>query len=108
MLLVYSMDTGFNVENTDLGPLSLITLGFLPNKKARVTATASAAIFDVRTGFIFGVAEATATEQQRATFWSSSEAIDSARLAAEANAFQKLIGEVEKLWGGVVATHAAR
>src|SRR5262245_17847620 len=106
MLLVYSMDTGFNIENTDVGPLALITLGFLPTKNARVTATASAALFDVRTGFVYGIAEATAMEEQRGTFWSSSEAVDSARKQAEAQAFQKLAGEVEKLWGEVLKVHS--
>jgi hypothetical protein len=105
LLLVYSLDTGFNIENTDVGPLALISLGFLPTKKARVTATASAALFDVRTGFVYGVAEASATEEQRGTFWSSSEAVDSARRKAEAEAFQKLIGEIEKFWADVLKTH---
>jgi hypothetical protein len=105
MLLVYSLDTGFNIENTDVGPLAMISLGFLPTKKARVTATASAALFDVRTGFVYGLAEASATEEQRGTFWSSSEAVDNARKKAEADAFQKLIGEIEKFWADVLRTH---
>jgi hypothetical protein len=107
MLLVYSVDTAFNIENTDVGPLALITLGFLPNKKARVTATASAAMFDVRTGFVYGLAEASATEEQRATFWSSSETIENARRKAESDAFQKLVDEVTRFWGDVLKTHAA-
>ena len=106
LLLVYSLDTSFNIENTDVGPLALVSLGFLPTKKARVTATASAALFDVRTGFVYGVAEASATEEQRGTFWSSSEAVDSARKKAEADAFQKLIAEIEKFWADVLRTHA--
>lgn len=105
LLLVYSFDTGFNIENTDVGPLAMISLGFLPTKKARVTATASAALFDVRTGFVYGVAEASATEEQRGTFWSSSEAVDNARITAEADAFRKLIGEIEKFWADVLRTH---
>jgi hypothetical protein len=105
MVLVYSLDTSFNIENTDIGPLALISLGFLPTKKARVTATASAAMFDVRTGFVYGVAEASATEAQRGTVWSSSEAVDNARQRAEAAAFQKLIGEIEKFWADVLRTH---
>jgi hypothetical protein len=108
MLLIYSLDTGFNVDSTDIGPLAVISLGFLPNKKARVTSTASAAIFDVRTGFLYGVAEATATEQQRATTWSSVSAIDRARQRAEAEAFGRLVGEIGRLWNGVVDTHAGR
>jgi len=102
MLLVYSLDTRFNVESTDIGPLALISLGFLPNKKAQVSTTASAALFDVRTSFVYGAVEATAKDQQRATVWSSEEAIDSARLKTEAASFQQLLGEFEKLWKGVV------
>ena len=51
-------------------------------------------------------AEATSVEEQRATFWSTKEAIDAARQEAEKSGFQKLIGEIEKLWGGVIATQA--
>lgn len=108
LLLVYSLETGFNIENTDVGPLAMISLGFLPTKNARVTATASAAVFDVRTGFVYGVAEATALEEQRGTFWSSSEALDSARKQAESAAFQKLAGEIEKLWREILRTHSRR
>jgi hypothetical protein len=105
VLVVYSLDTGFNIENTDVGPLALVSLGFLPTKNAKVTSTASAALFDVRTGFVYGVAEASATETQRGTFWSSSDAVDSARKKAEADAFQKLIGEIEKVWADILRTH---
>jgi hypothetical protein len=105
LLLVYSLDTSFNIENTDVGPLALVSLGFLPTKKAKVTATASAVLFDVRTGFVYGVVEATSTETQRGTFWSSSEAVDSARKKAEADAFQKMIGEIEKFWADMLRTH---
>jgi hypothetical protein len=105
LLLVYSLDTSFNIENTDVGPLALISLGFLPTKKARVTATASAAVFDVRTGFVYGVAEASTTEEQRGTLWSSSEAVDGARQRAEADAYQKLLGEIDKFWADILRTH---
>jgi len=105
MLLLHSIDTGFNVESTDVGPLALITLGFLPTKNARVTATASAALYDVRTGFVYGLAEASATEEQRGTFWSTTDAIESARKRAEADAYQKMVGEIEKFWGDVLKNH---
>jgi hypothetical protein len=106
ILLLYSVDTRFNIESTDIGPLALISLGFIPNKKAQVTSTASAALIDVRSGFVYGVAEASATQQQRATMWSSEEAVDSARLKTEADALEKLLGEFEKLWKAVVEEHA--
>jgi hypothetical protein len=105
VLLIYSMDTGFTVENTEIGPLGAITLGLLPTKKARVTATASAALYDVRTGFLYGVAEASAKEEQRGSFWTSSDAIDQARLKAEAEAFKKLVDETEKLFANVAGQY---
>jgi hypothetical protein len=107
LLLVYSVDTGFTVEHTEIGPLAVISLGFLPNKTARVSSTASAALFDVRTGFLYGVAEATASEHQRTTAWSTVAAIDNARRKAEAEAFGKLIGEIEGLWSDVLRAHAS-
>ena len=105
MLLVYSLDTQFKTESTDIGPLALVSLGFIPNKNLHITTTTSAALFDVRTGFVYGVAEATVTERQRATVWSSESALETARLKTEADSFRKLLGEFEGLWKGIVAAH---
>ena len=102
LVLVYSLDTRFEVDSTPIGPLALISLGFLPNKRAQVSTTASGALFDVRTGFVYGTIEWTAQESQRATVWSTEDAIDTARRKAEAAAFQGLIGEFETLWKGVI------
>jgi len=59
LLLVYTVDTAFHVETTPLGPLSLVTLGTLPNKKAFVSSTISGALVDVRTGFVYAATEST-------------------------------------------------
>ena len=107
ILLVYSFDTRFNVESTDIGPLQLVALGFFRNKKAHVTTTASAALFDVRTGFVYGVAESSAVAQQKASVWSSEEAIDKARLKTETDSFQGLLDEVRTLWTNILETHVA-
>jgi hypothetical protein len=106
MLLVYTFDTRFNVDSTDIGPLQLVSLGYFRNKKAHVTTTASAALLDVRTGFTYGVAESTASAEQSASFWSSADAIDKARTETEAESFRNLMQEVQKLWKSVVETHA--
>lgn len=106
MLLAYTIDTQFNVKDHDIGPLGVITLGFLPNQEAHVTSTASAIIFDVRTGYVFGLAEATARETQMASIWSSAEAVDQSRVRADTKAFQNLLGELEKAWKGILETHA--
>ncbi len=104
IIFLYSIDTRFIVEGTSLGPLSVVSLGMIPNKRAHVTSTASAALIDVRSGFIYGVAESTASDDQRATVWSTQQTIERARLGTERQAFQKLIGEIEGLWKGVVNT----
>lgn len=106
LLLIYTFDTGFRVDDVDVGPLTLISLGMLPTKTANVTATASAAIFDVRTGYIYGLAETTAKEAQIASSWSTPAAIDQARQRAEGEAFDQLVEEFEKTWKGIVEQHA--
>jgi hypothetical protein len=107
LLLLYTVDTRFSVEGTDIGPLAIVSLGFLRNKRAHVTTTASAALFDVRTGFLYGVAESTAREERRASVWSSQQAIDSARIRTEAQSYGQLLDEIEKLWKGVVEEQVA-
>lgn len=102
IVLLYSIDTRFVVEGESLGPLSVVSLGLIPNKRAHVTSTASAALVDVRSGFIYGVAEATASDDQRATIWSTQQTIERARLGTERSAFQDLIVEIEELWKGIV------
>lgn len=107
LLLLYSIDTTFSVDGQSLGPLSLISLGLLPNKEAHVTSTVAGVLVDVRTGYVYGSSEATEIESQRATIWSTEQAIESARLEAEAAAFGSFVDEFGDLWGGVVKTYAA-
>ena len=108
LLLVYTIDTSFRIEHHEIGPLQAIGLGFLPNKEAVVTATASAALFDVRTGYIYGLAESTAKETQIASYWTSQQAVDSSRGKAESAAFTGLVTEFEKTWKGVVDQYATK
>jgi hypothetical protein len=108
LLLMYTLDTSFRVKNNDIGPLGLLTLGFLPVDEAQVNTTASAAILDVRTGFIYGLCESFAREQQIASAWSSSEAVEQSRVRAERKAFEQMLGEVEHMWTQVLNQHAAR
>ncbi len=106
LLLIYTVDTAFTVDGVTLGPLSLISLGFLPNKKARVTATVAGVLIDVRTGYVYGTTEATAIEEQRANLWSTELVTDSARIAAEVAAFADFADGFQSFWTRVVNTHA--
>jgi len=105
VILVYTIDTRFRTEATDVGPLQTIALGFLPNRKATVHATFAFMIVDVRTGFVYGTGETTATGDQRSNLWGTEAAIEAARLEAEQKAFETGIGEVETLWTSVLARH---
>ena len=107
LLLVYSVDTTFSVEGKSLGPLTMVSLGMIRNKKAHVTATVAGVLVDVRTGFIYGTTEATAVEEQRASVWSTEQAIDTSRMRAEEKAFGDFVDEFTRLWKGVVDVHAS-
>lgn len=105
ILLIYTFDTYFYDENSAT-PLDVVTLGFGSHKKVRITSTASAALLDVRNGYVYGLAEATATHEQDTSSWNNQEKADESRHHAEAEAFDSLIDELSKTWSGVVQTYA--
>lgn len=108
LLLLYTFDTTFRVQGKTMAPLQLITLGFLPDHETFVTTTASAALYDVRTGFIYGLAESTSRKSGLGSVWKTQETLDRLRIETEQAAFSDLVGEFEKLWKGVVETYATR
>jgi len=105
-ILIYTLDTSFRTESTQIGPLQTIALGMFSTENSIVTSTCSFVVIDVRTGFIYGTAETTATEEQRSNLWGTTDAADKARQAAETRAFEEGIAEVEKLWGAIAQEHA--
>src|SRR5690606_25339187 len=108
LLLVYTLDTSFRVKNNDIGPPGLITLGVLPIDEPQVSTTASAAIFDVRPGSIYGLCESAARDQQDAHAWTSREAVEQSRLRAERKAFEQMLDELELTWTQIVNQQAVR
>jgi hypothetical protein len=108
ILLIYSFDTSFHAGEQQFAPLNAISLGFLKNKEVSVTTTVSAAFFDVRTEYLYGLAEATAQERKNASIWSTSDTVDDLRLMTERAAFQKLLSEIEKNWAGIIAQYAVK
>ena len=106
ILLIYTFDTAFHAGEQKFAPLNVISLGFLKNKKVTVTTTVSAAFFDVRTEYLYGLAETTAAESKYASVWGTSDTVDDLRVVTEREAFQNLLPEIEKTWAGVVAQHA--
>jgi len=102
VLVIVTIDTCFQVMGRNVGPLGLLSLGLVPDRDARVDATASALFVDVRTGFVYGSADATATATGLANVWSSSATIDRKRLEAESAAFEGLVDEAGTTWRGIV------
>jgi hypothetical protein len=107
ILAIYTVDTDFRVDDRDIGPLGLLTLGLAPTKNAVVSSTASIAFFDVRTGFCYGAAEGSATDDQLASAWTSDQAVDDARRRAERRAFESMLVEAGKAWAGIAAQATA-
>ena len=105
MVLVYSVDTSLYIDGKQLGPLSMISLGLIPNQEAHVTTTVAGMLVDVRTGYTYGTTEASDTQEQKTAVWATEMAIEKARAKAETNAFEGFVGEFEELWGGVVGIH---
>jgi hypothetical protein len=105
ILLLYTFDTTFHVGAQQFRPLNVIALGFLSNKEVTVSTTASAVFFDVRTEFLYGLAEATARESQYSSMWGNSDVVDDLRVATEAQAFHLLTAEIEKTWDGIIKTY---
>ena len=78
----------------------------LPDRDAKVTSTASALFIDVRTGFVYGLADATAKASQLTNAWDSADAVDRKRLDAERQAVQELVGNLGITWSGIVKQYA--
>jgi len=105
VLLVYTLDTSFRVQGRGVGPLSVVSLGLIPDRDAYISTTASAVFADVRTGYIYGVAEFSAKASGLTNAWGSREVIDRKRIEAEKEAFAGLINEAGNTWAGIVSQY---
>jgi hypothetical protein len=105
MLLIYTLDTTF-ADVSRATPLSVITLGIGPTKRMRVMCTASAALMDTRSGFVYGLAEASKDHEELQNAWKTDDEIDRTRRDVEGQAFAALVGDLQKTWDGVVKEYA--
>ncbi|MFM7134210.1 MAG: hypothetical protein ACKO0W_07835 [Planctomycetota bacterium] len=107
VLALYTIDTDFRVDDHSPGALGLLTLGLAPTRNAVVHSTASMMFVDVRTGFVFGAAEASARDDQLANAWTDDDAVDQCRRRVEREALEGLLGEAGKAWGAIAAQRKA-
>lgn len=105
VLLVYTFDTEFIVDQKNCGPQNVLALGYLKNKEVKVVTTASAAIFDVQTEYLYGLAEASVQELRNANTWKKQEEVDALRVETERKAFDELVEEIEDTWGLIQAEY---
>jgi hypothetical protein len=106
LLLIYTVDTVFYTDDM-ASPLTVVTLGLIPTRVAHVTSTCSALLIDTRSGYLYATAEATSKKSRLANAWSNKFALDTARLNAETDAFDQMVGQFEVAWHGVVASYAS-
>ncbi len=108
ILALYTIDTTFRVDDFSPGALGLVTLGLAPTKSAVVNATASLAFLDVRTGFVYGTAEASSRDDQIANSWTSEDAIDQCRRRVEREALLKLFERAGAAWAEIASARRAQ
>ena len=105
ILLLYTIDTVFH-ETDRTTPLTVVTLGATNNKRMRIMSTASAALLDTRSGYVYGLAEANKEHEELQNAYKTEEEVDRIRRDVEIEAFAELVGEMESTWKMVLAEHA--
>ena len=105
IVLLYTVDTQFHTENQLIAPLQIVTLGAFASEKSRIVTTCAAAFVDVRTGYVYGVAEGSASDTRRSSPWTTEAAIDAARLKTERAALSAALKEIAKVWAAINAEY---
>jgi hypothetical protein len=105
ILFVYTFDTRFG-SKTLVPLLGTITLGLFPAEQARVSTTCSGAFIDTRTGYIYGLVEASDDADQLANLWTSKDAVDQSRRRAETRAFKAMVGQAMETWTKIVGEYS--
>jgi hypothetical protein len=105
ILVLYTIDTVFH-ETDRTTPLTVVSLGAVDNKRLRIMSTASAALLDTRSGYVYGLAEASGEHEELQNAYKTEEEIDRIRRDVESKAFTGLVGEMESAWKLVLSEHA--
>jgi hypothetical protein len=108
MLLLYTFDTTFRQDDQDVGPLNVLALGLLPNQKITVNTTASAVLLDTQSGFVYGVAEASAETDENTNVWRGRDGVEALQDQAEEEAFDRLVDELGRMWTTVYSEYGNR
>ncbi len=107
ILALYTVDTDFNVNDSDVGLVGMVTLGLAPTRTAQVRCNVSIVFLDVRTGYCYGTAEAAADDHQLGNAWTSRQAVDDCRHRVERRAFEAMLVHAAKMWGEIAQSRVA-
>lgn len=103
LLIVYTVDTRFELDGRAVEPLADLPTGKAPDGNAAITSAASVVLIDVRTGFRYGSTQASARTDDLSGAWLTGTSLDRKRLDTEQLAIDALLSDAEKIWRGVVA-----
>lgn len=105
VLMVYTIDTSFQVKGHRYAPLADLPVGKAPDKDAAITSAASAAFIDVRTGFSYGTVQAAASVDDLSDAWQTGKTLDDKRMQAERDAFGSMLSAAEKTWSDIASRY---
>lgn len=106
LLLVYTFDSHYHTGQQQLPFLNTILLGALNNQPLTVRTTVSAALFDVKTDYVYYVAEASSESAGSSSIWQTDSEVDKLRQQTEREAFSKLVRQFSQDWPSVHAPFA--
>lgn len=104
VLLIYTVETSFQTAEQKFAPLSKLALGKPPAAGAAIAVSVSASFIDVRTGFVYGSAQA-ARSAPVSGGWGTAQAVETRRLDVEQQAFAALLEAAAKIWDGIVSRY---
>lgn len=104
LLVIYTIDTSFLVENERVSPLGKITFGLLGDKNVQVRAATAGMLVDVRTGYIFGLINAHGqwVEKRDAFHITDRDEADRSRQQADQESLRQFVDDFARLWQSVL------
>jgi hypothetical protein len=106
VLMIYTLDTGFEVDGHAFGAAAKVPLGKQPAAEDGIVSSATSVLIDVRTGYRFGTLTGNAKlDHLTAEDWSTEPRLDQRRLEAEAQALSALIEAAAPTWKGIAGPY---
>jgi len=104
LVAIYKFNTSTHTNNVST-LLSVATLGAAPTNGHRSVSAVSLLIMDARTGYVYGVEQASAEKRALSTSWGNDGASDHAEFRAEQVAMDEIMKKVPGFWKMLYAKH---